>query len=159
MNKFKIGDRVVDITVDPPEHGTVKYYELNDYITGPHVLWENGSCNGQTVWIDESSLELIERKEVTMGSKYKFIDKTDADKNVRAILTSGDYGSFETVDQEAVVHYQFALIGKKHVELGINSQCFGVEDLKQLKEFINFSINKLEDAEKADQAVQSEEEL
>lgn len=143
MSKFKIGDRVVDTSTDPLEYGTVRYYSAGL----PYILWENGEDAGNICWTLESNLELVERKEVIVKTQYKFIDHNDADTSVEVISKSG---KFKTKKSSADVFYTFGLDGIQHVELGIHSQCFEVEDLEQLKAFIEFSIDKLK-AAKAEQ--------
>lgn len=93
------------------------------------------------LWTCDENLELIGEEG---NSMYKFIDETVVDTNVEII---GKSGRFSTKKGEACVCYEFGLDGIKHVELDINSQCFGVRDLEQLKAFIEFSINKLKAAE------------
>lgn len=139
MNKFKPGDRVKDITTsNPVETGTVTRYSEN---SEPYVLWDNGPSALAELWTYDEMLELIGEEG---NSMYKFIDETVVDTNVEII---GKSGSFSTKKNKAYVYYEFGLDGVKYVELGISNQGFRVEDLEQLKAFIEFSINKLKAAE------------
>lgn len=110
-----------------------------------HVKWETGpvSILDKILWEWEDSLTLVERVKMKQENKYEFVDYQEKKSTTVEIEKSG---VFNTKSTSTIVYYEYGSDLSPHLELSINSQCLDVEDLEQLKAFIEFSINKLKGA-------------